>query len=65
MAPSNVNDVGLKKGEASARSGSELYQTPARLSNGGIPLPLRVAGTAAENISAIDQMLKCSFQEIY
>lgn len=65
MAPNNVNDVGLKRGEASAGSRSELYQTQAGLSNGGTPLPLRAAGTAAETISAIDQMLKCSFQEIY
>lgn len=62
MAPGNVNEVGLKRVEASAWSGSELCQTQARLSSQGIPLPLRAGGTAAENVSAIDQTFKCSFQ---
>lgn len=47
MAPGNVNDVGLKKGEASAGSRSELYQTKARLSNGGIPLTLKGCGNCS------------------
>lgn len=65
MAPGNVNDVGLKRGEASPWSRSELCQTQARLSSQGIPLPLRAGGAAAENVSAVDQTFKGSFQGIY